>query len=153
MKIKYPLIAAILLVFCFNTLYSQQVKHKPIYKILASYSPFTTALGKGKGIIFRITIAEKDKKHFTVDSFFVKNTPMKFRVIHTPVGEIVESNYLVNTPEPSLNSDGSTNKPSEVEDEIISKNIFNPSWLIINQAGKKTKILVDKYSELKQNPN
>jgi hypothetical protein len=150
MKKRYSYAIAFIAFFYGTSLYSQNAKSTPNYNLMGTYSTYTTALGKGKGVIFRISISNKENKPFTVDSFYVNNTPMKFRMVHTSIGEIVESNYLVNIPEPSLNVDGTTSITSKVEDQIITKNKFYPSWLIIKQAGKKIKIKVDKYSEIKQ---
>jgi hypothetical protein len=110
-------------------------------------------MGKGRGIIFRINISNNDKNTFTIDSFFVKNTLMKFSIKQTSVGLIIESNYLVNTSEPSLNKDGSTNKPREIDDEIITHRKYYPSWIIIDQAGKKIKVKIENYTEIKQKIN
>jgi len=149
---RYILLFTLFLFAFTNKSFSQRHrpdKEQPL-KIIATYTPYHTAMGKGKGIIFRINVSSKTGNKFTVDSFFVKNIPMKFLVKTVSEGLMIESNYLVNTPESSLNKDGSINKPGEIKDEIITKLKFSPSWIIVNDGGEMLKIKIEKYTEVKQ---
>ena len=147
----YPLF--ILFIFCNNFLHSQNRNTSNPFLIKATYTPYTTAMGKGKGIIFRVNISNSMNKSFTVDSFFVNNLPMKFSSKNVSKNTIIECNYLVNSSEPSLNPDGTMNKSLEINDELINKQKFYPSWIVVEQNGKKRKIKIERFSEIKEKVN
>lgn len=146
----------IILLFVLSAASNAQQKStakKTLFNVTATYTAYHTALGKGRGIIFRVTVPNNTKNPFTIDSFYVKNKPLKFQVKQNSKGLTLESNYLVNTPEPSLNKDGSIIKTKEPDDEIILKRKFYPSWIILDQRGNKIKINIENYKEAKQKIN
>lgn len=134
-----------LFVFSVNC-FSQNASEKNVRcKTFASFTPYHTAFGKGKGVVFRVTISVKKNKSFSIDSFFVNNKPLKFSIKQNKEGLNIESNYFVNSPEPTLNNDGTTYPPKEIEDELISHNHFYPSWIVFTVNGKKMKVKIHKY--------
>jgi len=136
------------LVSCFmNDAFTQNTTQ---YKYVASYYPYTTAMGKGKGVIFKIMLSAKDKKLLTIDSFFVKNMPIKFSTKTLPDGILIEANYLSNTPELSMNPDGTTNTSQITEDVITSQLSFYPSWLIIKKSGKRSRVAITHFTASKK---
>ncbi len=147
MATKHLLFFLALFIFSNKKSIAQQVSqhNNPKYKTVASYTPYHTAFGKGKGVVFRVTISAKNNKSFSIDSFFVNNKPLKFLVKQNKEGLNIESNYFVNSPEPTLNNDGTTYPPKEIEDELISHNHFYPSWIVITVNGKNMKVKIRKY--------
>ncbi|MFI5221853.1 MAG: hypothetical protein ACHQK8_05980 [Bacteroidia bacterium] len=140
--------ATLLLTLFFFSNYSLAQKNNvaaPPFKISATYTPYSTALGKGKGIIFRVNI--NSAKSFTVDSFYVNSKPMLFIFTPTSKGVMVEANYLKNKSEPVLKKDETTSAElGEITDEIIVKKKFYPSWLVVTQSGKQWKCTVEKFN-------
>ena len=150
MKIFYFYSIFLIAIFCNKNLFSQTRNCKSSYNVTATFYPYTTAMGKGKGIIFRINIVNKLSRKCSIDSFFVNSKSLPFTVKNNSNGISLESNYLENTSEPTLNKDGSTNKPKEIDDEIITQHKFSPSSILINESGNKIKLRIETFSEIKQ---
>lgn len=147
MKIFYFYSIFLIAIFSNHNLFSQTRKSKSSYKVSATYYPYTTAMGKGKGIIFKVDVFCKSIKKFTIDSFFVNSKSLPFILKNNSKGVSVESNYLKSKEDPSVPSNGTEMKiPNEISDEIIVKQKFYPSWIIINQQGKYIKLYIKNYS-------
>ena len=153
MKIKYIYLFLLIAIFGNRQLFSQN-KSKTNFKIIASYYPYTTAMGKGKGIIFRINIFSKSTNKISIDSFFVNSKSLPFIIKNNLNGVSIESNYLKSKDEPSALIDGNETKiPNEINDKIIVQKKFYPSWILVNQKGKHIKLYIKKYLLTEQKSN
>ena len=132
-------------VFGSDKLFSQNTPSKSPHSITATYYPYVTALGKGKGIIFIVNIKSKTKHLTTIDSFFVNAKSLPFIVKNTPTGLSLESNYMKSKEEPSYTPGVAAKEPKEINDEILVKNKFYPSWIICTVDGKQFKWAIKKY--------
>jgi hypothetical protein len=150
MKLSYLFITAII-ILSFKS-HPHQLKDETSYRVKANFLAYQTAMGKGKGIIFRLTISNSNlKTDFTIDSFYIHNKSLPFVIKKIKNGLTLESNYLVSKPEPSLSSDTKkTENLNPTNDVIIDKHQFAPSWIIINHQGKTNKILINKFDEIKE---
>lgn len=144
-------IALITIFTCLSTLHiscsskkAKSVTSKKGLNISSTYLPYSTALGKGKGIIFRVSIETNDTS--AIDSFFVRGKSIPFVVTYKQNAAFIEANYLVNIPEPSIGNDAPSHT---ITDPIITKNEFYPSWLIIKQHNKTKTITIENYTEQK----
>ncbi len=151
MKLFYSISILLITVFGSHQLYSQNAKQKTNYKVVASCYPYITAMGKGKGIVFRVDIINNSKTNFTIDSFFVNSQSLPFVINNNPKGMSLESNYFKLKEDPSFRKEGEkVIEPSEINDDIIVQKKFNPSWVILTKDGKKIKLSIEKYSIIKQ---
>ncbi len=150
MKLIYLFITTII-ILSFKS-HPHQLKDETSYRVKANFLAYQTAMGKGKGIIFRLTISNSNLKNdFTIDSFYVHNKSLPFIIKKIKNGMTLESNYLLSKPEPSLSSD--TKKTENIiqnNDVIIDKHLFTPSWVIINHEGKTNKILINKFDKIEE---
>jgi hypothetical protein len=115
--------------------------NKDLYKIDAEYYSYITAMGKGKGIVFRINIKNYNDSNFSVDSYYLNNKKIEFTTIKNNGITQIEANYLVNTEVINFNENNVNPTTKDIEDPIISEQKFYPSWVIIN--GKNGKIKLD----------
>lgn len=106
------------------------------YSISATYNTYSGGAGNGKGIIFRLQIFAKDNSLFSVESFYINSKKIPFQTRAIQNGLDLEANYFVPFPPTTLQN----NSSKEITDEIITKNKFNPSWIVINANGKHFKI-------------
>ncbi len=125
-------------------------KNKLIQITNATYTAYNTAMGKGKGIIFRFVLANKNNEDVCIDSIYINNKLMPFVTKKNGNDLAVEINYLVNKNEPMLQANGSTSKVLDIDDKIINR-LFYPSWIIITLQGEKNKLSITNYTEIKSN--
>jgi hypothetical protein len=115
------------------------------YRSDATYYPYVNGTGTSKGILFRVKMAQKEKKNFTIDSFYVHAKPVPFITKNTSDGIWVEANYVKVTAEPLLGENGKVKDPKQDEDEIITQQKFYPSWILVSDGGRRVKIRIEKY--------
>ncbi len=132
--------------FTFSQCHLFSCKKKEIAAVKeASAYPYTSAMGKGRGVIFRIKIPVTSKQEFTVDSFYVNGSPLSFSTTPTDSIISVEALHYRDIPEPALNSDGLM-QTTELVDPIIMQGIYDPSYLIVKQNGHSKKIVIHHYT-------
>jgi hypothetical protein len=103
------------------------------------YQPYQTAHGKGKGIIFSISL--ENEYQLNLDSLIIGGKHISIAVLQTkPL--IIEGNYLLNKPEPSEEN----LYPAFAIDSIIDFQKFNPAYLIMNDSNAHSyKIVIQKF--------
>lgn len=153
-KISIPIHVIIFILFAFISMSCKTKSNNIIsndkIKISATYSKYVTAMGKGRGVIFRLQILSNKAIDLTIDSFYVNSKSLSFVTKKIDNGLSLECNYLINISDPYINPDGSTTIEKEVDDPIIKQNSFYPSWVILNQNGKLIKAQVEQFFEIKQ---
>ncbi|MFZ4798159.1 MAG: hypothetical protein ACOYMA_11745 [Bacteroidia bacterium] len=142
----------ILLLFSFLVLFSCASKsnikaqsNKNVYETEATYTPYLTAMGKGKGIIFRVEFLNNKAANITVDSFIVNNKSLPFILKNNDNFIEIESNYLKSKKAPSFSDDSKSGIIKEIEDPIIINQNFYPSWIIITINNEKIKLIIENY--------
>ncbi|MCX6185427.1 MAG: hypothetical protein NTU43_00325 [Bacteroidetes bacterium] len=113
-----------------------------------TYTCYNTAMGKGKGIIFRFQILRQNTRlnnKITIDSFYVNSIAIPFLTRRDGYSFSIEANYLKNISEPIID----TKTPSTFQDDIISKHKFKPSWVLLTINDHREKILIKKFKEIK----
>lgn len=123
-----------------------QFAPKPRISVHCTYSPYNTAMGKGKGILFAIellkdTVGVEIPK---VDSLVIGGINLPF-IVKSNDPFILEANYLKQIPEPSVENPN----PSQKRDPIADDKAFEPAWLILSHQGTTYKLPID-YIYLKQ---
>lgn len=129
-----------------SNIQTQQVAPKPRISVHCTYSPYNTAMGKGKGILFAIellkdTVGVEIPK---VDSLVIGGINLPF-VVKSNDPFILEANYLKHVTEPSVENPN----PSQKKDPIADDKAFEPAWLILSQQGTTYRLPID-YIYLKQ---
>lgn len=142
----------ILLLISFFVLYSCVSKSnikaqslKTEHKTEATYTPYLTAMGKGKGIIFRVKFLNNNAANITVDSFVINNKSLPFTIKNIDGYIEIESNYLKLKKAPSFSDDSKSEITKEIEDPIIIDQKFYPSWIIITSNNEKIKLIIENY--------
>lgn len=116
------------------------------FKLVAHYSTYVTAMGKGKGIIFKINISNIVAKNFKIDSFYVNGKPMDFAINLKNENQFeLESNYLKSIEEPGFSTDSKDNQGNEIKDELIVNQQFYPSWIVVTNKHQKIKLNINNY--------
>jgi len=131
-KSYYFLFVAIMFTGCMG----MNAKQKN-YTVAATYNSYSGGAGSGKGIIFNVQVLSKDQSAFTIESLFINGKKIPFQSRPVPGGVNINSNYFVAFPVKTLQN---KDKPQEITDEMITKNKFAPSWIVINKDGKHIKI-------------
>lgn len=121
---------------------TQSVDESPVPKvsIKASYNTYTSAMGKGKGIVFNFEVMDADSIHeqLVVDSIILGGKALPFRVTkHRPL--VIESNYYKLNPEPSVD----TPKPIKPVDTLIDLHQFYPAQLFVSRNHISYPITID----------
>ncbi len=141
-----------LLVFHFSGCVSPKNKYicNQSFKLDAKYSTYLTAMGKGKGIIFKINISNIASVNMQIDSFYVNGKLMEF-VINKKNETLLEleANYLKSVQEPGFSTDLKDNQVKEITDDLIVNHQFYPSWIIVTNNHQKIKLNIDNYKNSK----
>jgi hypothetical protein len=116
------------------------------FKIEAQYTPYITAMGKGKGIIFKINISNIASANLQIDSLYVNGKAMNF-VIKKKNETLfeLEANYLKTVQELGFLNDSKNNQVNEIKDELIVNHQFYPSWIVVINNHQKINILIENY--------
>lgn len=117
------------------------------YKINATYTPYVIAMGKGKGVIFRVKISNINFDQWSVDSFIINNKPLPFTQNSNDSFVAIESNYFKRIETPEMNVDSKDKVIKEIDDSIIIYANFYPSWVIITSKNKKIKLIIENYTK------
>jgi hypothetical protein len=151
-KSKHVLILIALLIMAFSCASQRKKKtatNIDLYQINAFYFPYVTAMGKGKGIVFRNIITNTNDSNFTIEKYYLNNKPLEFTTIKQKGVLIVEANYLVNTLTTNFLDKNNLPTTKEIDDPIIVDQKFYPSWVIINTKNGKIKLDIDNYKTQK----
>lgn len=120
------------------------------FKLDAQYSTYVTAMGKGKGIIFKINISNIVAANFQLDSFYVNGKPMNFTINKKNENQFeLEANYLKSIEEPGFTTNSKDNQAKEITDELIVTHQFYPSWILVSNNNQKIKLIIDNYKNSK----
>ena len=141
-----------LLVFHFSGCVSPKNKYicNQSFKLDAQYSTYVIAMGKGKGIIFKINISNIVSANFHVDSLYVNGKPMNFTINKKNEKQFeLEANYFKSVQEPGFSHDSKDNQIKEIADELIVNHQFYPSWIVVTNKHQKIKLTIDNYKNLK----
>jgi len=117
------------------------------YKINATYTPYVTAMGKGKGVIFRVKISNINFDQWSVDSFIINNKSLPFTQNSNDSFIAIESNYFKQIESPEMNIDSKNKVVKEIDDSIITDQNFYPSWVVITSQNKKIKLIIANYQK------
>jgi hypothetical protein len=110
-------------------------------------TPYITAMGKGKGIIFRVKISNINFDNFSIDSFIINNKSLPYTQNSNDSFVEIESNYFKSTESPEIYVDSKNKVIKEIDDSIITDQNFYPSWVIITSKNKKIKLIIANYQK------
>jgi uncharacterized membrane protein YcgQ (UPF0703/DUF1980 family) len=135
----------LILCSCVSNSNQKTIVYQEKNRIIATYTPYITAMGKGKGIIFRVKISNINFDNFSIDSFIINNKSLPFTQNRNDSFVAIESNYLKSKKEPSFSDDSKLEITEEIEDPIILNQKFYPSWIIITNNIEKIKLIIENY--------
>ncbi len=120
------------------------------FKLDAQYSTYVTAMGKGKGMIFKINISNIVAANLQIDSFYVNGKPMEF-VVNKKNETLLEleANYLKSIEEPGFSTDSKDNQAKEITDDLIFNHQFYPSWIVVTNKHQKINLTINNYKNSK----
>jgi hypothetical protein len=141
------IIIFLLVFFCVSCVSNNKTQNNNLsIKLVAHYSTYVTAMGKGKGIIFKINISNIVAENFKIDSFYVNGKPMDFVINLKNENQFeLESNYLKSIEEPGFSTDSKDNQGNEIKDELIVNQQFYPSWIVVTNKHQKIKLTINNY--------
>jgi len=132
----------------------KQNNSQPINQpLLASFISYHSAMGQGNGIIFRIVLPDKLINTYSIDSFYLNEKPMTFKIIKSEKETYLEANYFIGRKSPSYSIEADNKKNlmiDDITDSVILAHKFYPSWLIISQRLIKQRINIPHYQEIIQ---
>lgn len=144
------LIVFFLILFgCVSNSNQKTIVYQEKHEINATYTPYVTAMGKGKGIIFRVKISNISFDQWSVDSFIINNKSLPFTQNSNDSFVAIESNYFKSTESPEMYVDSKNKVLKEIDDAIIKDQNFYPSWVIITSKNKKIKLIIEKFKTTK----
>lgn len=117
-----------------------------LYTLTANYSPYYVATGEGKGILFKVRITDIPTTGVIFDSMVICNKSFPFHLKQLKNGFEIETNILVETELAKSNK-------LKIEKEIVEKLKFYPSFIMVTNHGKRSKITISNYKKNKQIPN
>ena len=119
-------------------------------EVEASCQQYSTAMGKGKGYLFRINLQNMAGKlvDYKVQKFIVCKTVLPFKQMGKGNKMMIESNYSRSEETPSLNKDGTIGKSKQKIDSLLDSGCLSPAYLLIKYRGKKGKIFIHSFKTL-----
>ena len=146
-KIIIPIFLLVFSACAYNNNASRRVN-----TVLAgTFSPYHTALGAGRGIIFRIPIPNDMKEQCTLDSFYLNGTSHPFAMSTVMDTMYLESNYFVAEPNPSFGEVNVVKLDTAIQrrnQAILTDRNFYPSWITyFGKTGRK-RIDIVNYKEI-----
>ncbi len=118
-----------------------------------SFIAYQSAMGKGNGLLFHISLPKQFSNNHTIDSFIVGGKSVPFTIRNTETGVMLEADYYVSLPGESLQTNGKPDKPATHradEDPILKYHRFYPSWISFSHATEKLRWNITDYKEDKQ---
>ena len=147
-KIIFLSFALLLLLAC---AYNNSGGRKLTTTLSGSFFAYHTALGAGKGILFRIPIPASMVEQYATDSFYLGGKSQAFSIRTIGDTMYLESTYFVSAPIPTVGEATDEHKDFAqiiANDAILTKRQFYPSWIIFSgkQGAKRIDIL--NYKEI-----
>ena len=146
-KIISPIFLLVFSACAYNNIASPRVN-----RVLAgTFFPYHTALGAGRGIIFRIPIPNDMKEQCTLDSFYLNGASHPFAMSTVMDTMYLEANYFVAEPTPSFGETNVVKLDTAIQrrsQAILIEQNFYPSWITyFGKTGRK-RIDIVNYKEI-----
>jgi hypothetical protein len=116
-----------------------------------TFFAYHTALGAGRGIIFRVPIPAEMRENYAVDSFYLSGRQQNFSMRTILDTVYLESNYFVSAPSRTVGEPiGEHKNIAQIvsNDSILSKQKFYPSWIIFSGKKGVKRIDIINYKEI-----
>ncbi len=110
----------------------------------ASAYPYASAMGKGLGVVFGITLKNINSKPFTIDSFYVNGISLPFTSKNLDSIILLEAVHYKNMPEPTVDSDGNMHT-DDLIDSILMQQKYDPAYLVVKQKGHYKKVKIESF--------
>jgi hypothetical protein len=119
-----------------------------------TFISYHSAMGSGKGIIFRVTIPSSLENIITIDSFYLHEKSYPFTLLKSQNRTLLEANYYLPVLPPSYANNQiqqSVTLGQKITDSIIINHLFYPSWITVSGKSGKQKIEISLYNEIISN--
>jgi hypothetical protein len=146
-KIFLPFVLLLLLACAYNNSGGRKYNTN----ISGSFFAYHTALGAGRGMIFRIPIAASMMEQYAADSFYLGGKPQAFSIRTIRDTMYLESTYFVSARMPTVGEAADQHKNfSQIitNDAILTKRQFYPSWIIFSGKKGVKRIDILNYKEI-----
>ena len=146
-KIFLPFVLLLLLACAYNISGGQKFNTT----LSGSFFAYHTALGAGRGMIFRIPIAASMIEQYSADSFYLGGKSQAFSIRTIRDTMYLESTYFVSAPMPTVGEAIDEHKDFAqiiTNDAILTKRQFYPSWIIFSGKKGVKRIDILNYKEI-----
>ena len=146
-KIFLPFVLLLLLACAHNNIAGRKLTTR----LSGSFFAYHTALGAGRGMIFRIPIAASMMAQYAADSFYLGGKPQAFSIRTIRDTMYLESTYFVSAPLPTVGEATDQHKDfAQIisNDAILAKRQFFPSWIIFSSKQGAKRIDILDYKEI-----
>lgn len=146
-KIFIPFLLLLLLACAYNNSGGQKFNTT----LSGSFFAYHTALGAGRGILFRIPIPASMMEQYATDSFYLGGKPQAFSIRTIRDTMYLESTYFVSAPIPTVGEPINEQKDFTqiiANDAILGKRQFYPSWIIFSGKKGAKRIDILNYTEI-----
>ncbi|NDE10366.1 MAG: hypothetical protein EBZ95_07355 [Chitinophagia bacterium] len=131
--------------------YNNSGARKSAPPLSGTFFPYHTALGAGRGIIFRIPIPANRMEYYSADSFYLNGKSQNFSTRTIRDTLYLESSYFVSAPSRTVGEPvGEYKNLTQIvsNDSILAKRQFYPSWIIFSGKKGTTRIDISDYKEI-----
>ena len=145
-KIFLPFVLLLLLACA----YKNSGGRKLTTTLSGSFFAYHTALGAGKGMIFKIPIPASMIEQYSTDSFYLGGKSQAFSIRKIRDTFYLESTYFVSAPIPMVGEPINEHKDFAqiiLNDAILTKRQFYPSWIIFSNKQGAKRIDILNYKE------
>ena len=123
-------------------------------QIRGTFAKYHSALGSGRGVVFRVPLTERSINGFSVDSFYIRGVSIDFSIRDQGAGPYLEANYYLATPQQAdMGDPGDSEKTPDLKgakrktDSMLITKQFLPSWIILSGSKGKRRIIVESFEE------
>ncbi|MEI8074253.1 MAG: hypothetical protein WCH78_05860 [Bacteroidota bacterium] len=138
-------------IFLFGCSFNNQADSFKQKSVQGTFRPYQSALGSGRGILFKINITDLRKTNFKIDSFYLNGHTVPFNVIESGNASYLECDYYKSvrpigySPNQQKSNENSVN---EIYDSIIMFHKFYPSWILIASKLRRQRLEVESFQEI-----
>ena len=120
-------------------------------QLKGNFFPYHSAMGSGKGIIFRVAIPLMLENNYTIDSFYLHGKSHPFILIKSGKKTWLEANYYIAVPTPAYSNNQILKRDPttiNITDSIIVNHLFYPSWISVKGRSGKNRFEISLYKEI-----
>jgi hypothetical protein len=139
------------IIFLFGCSFNNHADSFKQKSVQGTFRPYHSAMGSGRGILFKINITDLRKTDFKIDSFYLNGHTVPFNVIESDNASYLECDYYKSVPRIGYNpnqQNNNVNRFNDINDSIIMSHKFYPSWILIANKSRRQRLDVETFIEI-----